>query len=61
MGSHPINLTIRFLLELSALAAIGIWGWNQSDDWIQKGLNPDLQIYVLYGIGMDGLYNCSDI
>jgi hypothetical protein len=32
MGSHPVNLTIRFLLELAALAALGYWGWNQSDD-----------------------------
>ena len=35
MGSHPINLFIRFLLELSALIAIGIWGWEQSDGWLQ--------------------------
>jgi hypothetical protein len=38
MGSNPINLTIRFLLELSALGSIGIWGWNQSDGWIRFGL-----------------------
>jgi uncharacterized protein DUF2568 len=31
MGSHPINLAIRFLLELSALLAMGFWGWQQSD------------------------------
>lgn len=31
MGSHPVNLTIRFLLELAALTAMGIWGWKQSD------------------------------
>jgi hypothetical protein len=31
MGSHPVNLTIRFLLELAALAALGYWGWHQSD------------------------------
>lgn len=31
MGSHPINLTIRFLLELIALISMGIWGWKQSD------------------------------
>jgi hypothetical protein len=31
MASHPINLTIRFLLELAALAALGYWGWHQSD------------------------------
>lgn len=31
MGSHPINLTLRFLLELAALACIGLWGWKQFD------------------------------
>ena len=35
MGSNPINLTIRFLLEISALGAAGIWGWKQSDSWIR--------------------------
>ncbi len=31
MGSHPINLAFRFLLELAALVSSGIWGWQQSD------------------------------
>ncbi len=35
MGSHPINLTIRFLLELSALLAMGVWGWRQSEGWFR--------------------------
>mgnify|MGYP002725534008 CR=1 FL=1 len=35
MGSHPVNLTIRFLLELSALIAVGLWGWQQSDWWMK--------------------------
>lgn len=29
MGSHPLNLAFRFLLELAALAALGYWGWTQ--------------------------------
>ena len=33
MGSHPLNLMIRFLLELAAIAAVGIWGWKQGADW----------------------------
>ncbi|WP_297794367.1 YrdB family protein [uncultured Eudoraea sp.] len=33
MGSHPINLIVRFLLELVALTAFGIWGWRQADGW----------------------------
>jgi hypothetical protein len=35
MGSHPINLSIRFLLELAALAALGVWGWQQSESWVR--------------------------
>jgi hypothetical protein len=31
MGSHPLNLTLRFLLELAALASLGYWGWTQHD------------------------------
>ena len=31
MGSHPINLALRFILELAALLSVGMWGWNQSD------------------------------
>ncbi len=29
MGSNPINLTGRFLLEMAALLIMGVWGWNQ--------------------------------
>ena len=35
MGSNPINLTVRFLLELTALFAMGMWGWKLSDTWIR--------------------------
>jgi hypothetical protein len=31
MGGHPLNLTLRFFLELAALYCIGYWGWNQYD------------------------------
>lgn len=29
MGSHPLNLAVRFLLEVAALVAIGYWGFDQ--------------------------------
>ena len=37
MGSNPINLGIRFLLELAALASLGLWGWHSggSETWLQ--------------------------
>ena len=28
MGTHPINLAVRFLLELSGLVALGYLGWR---------------------------------
>lgn len=28
MGSHPLNLALRFILELWALISMGFWGWN---------------------------------
>ena len=29
MASHPVNLALRFLLELAALFALGFWGWTE--------------------------------
>lgn len=29
MSNHPINLGVRFLLELSILASLGYWGWTE--------------------------------
>ena len=31
MGSHPINLAVRFLLELASLSALGYWGWTEHE------------------------------
>jgi len=30
---NPVNLTLRFLLEVTALGALGWWGWAQTDSW----------------------------
>ena len=32
MGSHPANLAVRFLLELSAYFVLGMWGWHRRED-----------------------------
>lgn len=31
MGQHPVNLALRFLLEMAALFAVGYWGWAQHE------------------------------
>lgn len=35
MGSNPINLVFRFLLEVCALVAVGFWGWYQGGGWLR--------------------------
>ena len=46
MGSHPINLAIRFLLEMTALVSVGIWGWKQSDGWLRFILSIGLPLIL---------------
>jgi hypothetical protein len=31
MGSNPINLALRFILEIATLIALGYWGWDHGD------------------------------
>lgn len=31
MGSHPLNLALRFVLEIATLFAFGYWGWTQHE------------------------------
>lgn len=33
MSTHPLNLALRFILELSALVISGIWGYHLSESW----------------------------
>ena len=46
MGSHPINLFFRFILELCALTAIGIWSWKQSDGLLRFFLSIGIPIII---------------
>lgn len=52
MGSHPINLIVRFLLELAALASVGIWGWEISSGWLQVilGFGIPIGVAAVWGI-----------
>jgi hypothetical protein len=31
MSNHPLNLGLRFILELAGLFAMGYWGWTQHE------------------------------
>ncbi len=46
MGSNPINLIFRFILELGALTAVGVWGWHQSEGLFRFALAIGLPIIL---------------
>jgi len=46
MGSHPINLAMRFILEIAALFVIGLWGWKLSDGWIRFAMALGFPIII---------------
>src|SRR5437868_6480791 len=33
MNTNPINLIVRFLLEIAMLIVLGYWGWHLSGIW----------------------------
>jgi hypothetical protein len=51
LGSNPINLAVRFLLEMSALVALGFWGWSLADGWwsVLPGLGIPLLAAAAWG------------
>lgn len=52
MGSSPINLALRFALELAALISFGYWGWNASSGPVRFVLALGLPLIAafLWGI-----------
>lgn len=32
---NPVNLIVRFLLEIISLIVVGIWGWKATNGWLQ--------------------------
>jgi len=35
MANNPLNLALRFFLELAALTAMGYWAWTQHDGFVR--------------------------
>ncbi len=52
MGSHPLNLAVRFALEVFALIAYGMWGWSLGDSFLKIVLAVAIPILVavLWGV-----------
>ncbi len=52
MGSNPINLALRFVLELASLIMAGYWAKEQSDSWQRYILMIGLPMFLatLWGV-----------
>lgn len=52
MGTHPLNLTLRFVLELAALGAMGLWGFRANEGIVRYllGLGLPLLAACVWGV-----------
>jgi hypothetical protein len=57
MGSHPINLAVRFLLEIAALVTFGIWGYRQTDGWFRFVLALGIPVILAAAWGIFAVPN----
>ena len=52
MNTNPLNLALRFLLEIVMLVTLGYWGWHTNSGWMQYAAALGLPIIaaVLWGV-----------
>jgi len=52
MSSNPLNLAVRFALELAVLLAVGLWGWRVGHGWLQYvlALGLPLAVAIVWGV-----------
>ncbi len=47
MANHPLNLALRFVLELAAWASFGYWGWTQHEGILRWLLAIGMPLIVI--------------
>lgn len=57
MGSHPLNLAFRFLLEILALISFGLWGWKLTESGWRYVLV--LLVPIIFALAW-GIFNVPD-
>ncbi|NLR59092.1 YrdB family protein [Chitinophaga polysaccharea] len=53
MNTNPVNLAVRFLLEIIMLVILGLWGWQMgADSWLRYvlALGFPLSAATLWGV-----------
>ncbi len=46
MGSHPLNLLLRFFLEMAALSVAAYWAWHISSTWEKYLFTAALPLFL---------------
>jgi hypothetical protein len=54
-SNHPINLGVRFLLEIGALLAFGYWGWHLVDGPLHNLLGIGIPVIIAAAWGVFGV------
>lgn len=51
-GSHPLNLTVRFILEITVLIAVGVWAFSKSNglDAYMYGICAPILMATVWGV-----------
>jgi hypothetical protein len=52
MNTNPINLAVRFLLEITMLITFACWGWQSATGWIRYAAAPGIPLLaaILWGV-----------
>jgi len=52
MSNHPLNLTLRFALEIAGLFAFALWGWTQHGGVLRYylAIAAPLAAAILWGV-----------
>lgn len=48
MSKNPVNLAVRFLLEIAALIALGYWGWTTQEGILRPALTVGLPLAAAF-------------
>src|ERR1700676_4897957 len=57
MNTNPVNLAVRFLLEIAMLIVFGYWGWHLSGDWQRYVAAPALPVIAALFWGVFRIQN----
>jgi len=50
LSYHPLNLAVRFILEVACLIAAGLWGYHWADGSYLLGLGLPISMMIIWAV-----------